>query len=253
MYGSVRREADAQRLEAELGSGFRALRFDVRDEASIREAAEAVQADVGGQGLAGLVNNAGVAFAGPLLHLAPADFREQLEVNVVGVHVVTQAFLPLLGAASKCSHRPGRVVNVSSVSGRVALPFMGPYAASKHALEAYSDSLRRELLLYGVDVIVVQPTAIRTPMLDKIPDPSPYEGTDYEAAVLGAIENVRESRAWALAPSRVSGVVRVALTARRPRTRYPVLADRLQSWWLPRWLPDRVFDRIVGRRLGWIR
>ena len=153
VFGSVRNEADGERLQAELGPAFAPLVFDVTDSDAVYSAAEAVEDVLGDDNLVGLVNNAGIAVAGPLMDIEMDKVRHQFEVNVLGVLTVTQAFLPLLGACEDASEPPGRIVNISSVSGHTAYPFLGPYCASKHALEAFSDSLRRELLLYGVDVI----------------------------------------------------------------------------------------------------
>ncbi|HLY05391.1 MAG TPA: SDR family NAD(P)-dependent oxidoreductase, partial [Rhizomicrobium sp.] len=153
VFGSVRKQADAGRLSREFGAGFAPLLFDVTDSAAIRTAADQVRSALGGEALAGLVNNAGIAVAGPLLYIDPDELRRQLEVNVVGQVLVTQAFAPLLAAEGK--DKAGRIVMISSVGGRNASPFMGPYNASKFALEGLSESLRRELMLLGVDVIVV--------------------------------------------------------------------------------------------------
>ncbi len=140
VFGSVRRTADGERVRAELGEGFTPLFFDVTDEGAIKTAAGQVSERIGETGLWGLVNNAGIAVPGPLMHLPLEEFRQQLEINVTGQLAVTQAFLPLLGVRKNASHPPGRIVNISSVSGRIAYPFLGPFAASKHALEALSDA-----------------------------------------------------------------------------------------------------------------
>ena len=159
VFGSVRKAADAQRLSAEFGPNFTPLIFDVTDEAAVAAAARQVREALGGETLFGLVNNAGVAVAGPLLHLPIAEFRQQIEINLTGAVIVTQAFAPLLGADKDLKGPPGRIVNISSVGGRNATPFMAPYNASKFALEGLSESLRRELMLFGIEVIVVAPGA----------------------------------------------------------------------------------------------
>jgi NAD(P)-dependent dehydrogenase (short-subunit alcohol dehydrogenase family) len=145
VFGSVRSGEDAARVQEALGERFSPLRFDVTDTEMVQRAVEEVEEALEGQNLAALVNNAGISTAGPLLHMPLAIFRQTLEVNVTGLLNVTQRFAPLLGARRGAPQPPGRVVNIGSVSGRVAYPFMGAYAASKHALEALSDALRREL------------------------------------------------------------------------------------------------------------
>lgn len=168
VFGSVRKQADAARLSMEFGAAFTPLLFDVTDETAVKEGAKIVAARLNGQTLAGLVNNAGIAVSGPLLHIEPSELAFQLEVNVVGQLIVTQAFAPLLGAAPGVkAARPGRICMMSSVGGKVAHPFVGPYSASKFALEGLSESLRRELMIYGVDVILIAPGAVATPIWDK--------------------------------------------------------------------------------------
>ena len=184
VFGSVRKQADADRLVQEFGTNFVPLIFDVTDEKAVQAAAAKVRTALGGETLFGLVNNAGVAIAGPLLHLPIADFRQQIDINLTGVVITTQAFAPLLGADTSLKGKPGRIVNISSVGGRNGTPFMAPYNASKFALEGLSESLRRELLLFGVDVIIIGPGAIATPIWSKAEqvDVTPYRSTPYAPA-----------------------------------------------------------------------
>ncbi len=246
VFGSVRTQEDAARLQREFGDNFTPLVFDVTDSDAIGRATATVQERVGEDGLFGLVNNAGISDPGPLAALSPEVLRRHFEVNVVGVLHMVQAFLPLL--RKRTAGRPGRIVNISSVSGRIAYPFMGAYAASKHALEALSDSLRRELLIYGVDVIVIQPGSIDTPIWDKAaPLRTHFEGTDYHPVLKRM--NLSGERRKALPVSAVTRRIVDALVLARPKTRY-VIPDRLFVFWLlPRWLPDRWLDRAVDRIL----
>ncbi|MCG8405730.1 MAG: SDR family NAD(P)-dependent oxidoreductase, partial [Phycisphaerales bacterium] len=181
VWGSVRRQEDADRLKQEFGDAFRPLMFDVTDPSAITSAAAEVGAEIGTNTLAGLVNNAGVAESGPLKDIDPENIRSQIEINVIGPLMVSQAFVPLLGADGGRKGAPGRIVNMSSVSGKRAMPFLGPYAMSKFALEAQSDAFRRELMMYGIDVIVVEPGPILTPIWDKAAgiDVSVYQQSDY--------------------------------------------------------------------------
>src|SRR3984957_5127300 len=167
VFGSVRNRQDAGRLQKEFGDLFIPLLFDVTDESAVGAEAERVSRMLGTDTLDGLVNNAGIEVAGPLSHLTTDEFRHQLEVNLVGPFLVTKAFLPLLGTDPTRKGNPGRIVNISSTSGRIAGPFTGAYAASKFGLEGYSDSLRRELILFGIDVIIIRPGAIVTPIWQK--------------------------------------------------------------------------------------
>ena len=252
VFGSVRRAGDAARLQTALGERFTPLLFDVTDAGAIGGAAEQVAAAVGSDGLAGLVNNAGIAVSGPLMHVRLDDLRRQLEVNVVGVVAVTQAFLPLLGARPDPGHPPGRIVNIGSVSGRIAYPFLGPYAASKHALEALSDSLRRELLPFGVDVILIEPGSVATPIWDKAEqeDYSRYAATAYGPMLQQFAQAAVKRGRKGMPVERVARTIAFALKHPHPRARYPLINHRITGWWLPRFLPVRWFDRIVARVLG---
>src|SRR5207237_820448 len=167
VFGSVRKQADAARLKSEFGANFTPLTFDITDEAAVLSAAREVRAALGGQTLAGLVNNAGIAVPGPVLELSADEFRRQLDVNVVGPIIATQAFGPLLGSDPSLKGPKGRIVMISSVAGKNGNPLTPAYAASKHAIEGLSESLRRELMLFGIDVIIVAPGPVKTPIWSK--------------------------------------------------------------------------------------
>jgi NAD(P)-dependent dehydrogenase (short-subunit alcohol dehydrogenase family) len=251
VFGSVRKQADAERLCGELGSRFVPLRFDVTDQAAVLAAASEVRAALAGQTLAGLVNNAGVAVAGPLLRLPVEEFRRQIEINLTGVVIVTQAFAPLLGADRALAGGPGRIVNISSVGGRNGTPFVAPYAASKFALEGLSESLRRELLLFGIDVIVVGPGAVATPIWSKAEqvDVTPYRDTPYAPALDRVRTLMLALGKKGLPPERVGEAVMHALTTARPKVRYAVSPQPLLVWLILN-LPKRLVDRLIGKRLG---
>ncbi len=244
-----RKTADAERLAGEFGRDFTPLLFDVTQEDQVRDAAAWVADKVGAEGLWGLVNNAGIARPGPLSEVPASTVREHLEINVMGVVHVTKAFLPSLRMQAGRTQPPGRIVNISSVSGRIAYPFMGAYAASKHALEALSDSWRRELMLYGVDVIVIQPGAIQTPIWDKASTiSSDFSDSDF-GPILEQID-LQETKDLALPPAKVARIICRALRCRRPRSRYVIPDGWWRCWILPRVLPDRWLDRLVARTLG---
>lgn len=250
VYGTARRAEDGERLQKELGDAFTPLHLDVTDAAAVAAAASQVRQDLGGAGLFGLINNAGIADPGPLTAISPDSLRRHFEVNVVGVLHMVQAFLPLLRAAS--GERPGRIINISSIAGRLAYPFMGAYAASKHALEALSDSLRRELLIYGVDVVVIQPGTIGTPILDKAAHlASSFSDSDYQPTL--RFLDMSNDKRMAMPVAVVTRRIVDALTLDRPRTRYVIPNERFRLWLIPRCLPDRWLDRIIDRMLGFER
>ena len=168
VFGSVRNAEDSERLSKELGSHFFPLIFDVTDSNQVQNAAHIVREQLRGKKLWGLINNAGIAVPGALLYMPISDFQHQLETNLVGQLIVIQAFAPLLGVEKELSGEPGKIINISSVSGKNGFPFMGAYATSKHGLEGLSESLRRELMIFGIDVIIVGPGMIKTPIWDKV-------------------------------------------------------------------------------------
>jgi hypothetical protein len=254
VFGSVRKEADGERLKKEFGGNFVPLLFDVTDAQAVNAAAEKVSAALGGETLFGLVNNAGIAVAGPLLYLKIDELRHQLDVNVTGQLVVTQAFAPLLGADTSRKGDPGRIVMISSVGGKNANPFMGPYNASKFALEGLSESLRRELMLFGIDVIIVAPGAVATPIWAKAEevDVSQYANTPY-VTQLERIRNYMLDRGpKGLKPEKLGQAIHLALTIAHPKTRYTVSPDGLQDT-MVNILPKRMVDRMIGGRLGLVR
>jgi len=252
VFGSVRKQADADRLSREFGAAFTPLLFDVTDEAAVAAGAKTVAASLGSETLAGLVNNAGIAVSGPLLHLDVGEFRKQLEVNLTGQLITTQAFAPLLGARPGARvASPGRIVMMSSVGGKTAAPFVGPYNASKFGIEGFSESLRRELMIYGVDVIIIAPGAVATPIWDKAEavDISRYSNTPY-AKPLNAVKDymIKLGKAG-FPPEKIGAAVHTALTAANPKTRYVVTPEPLTNW-LGLVLPKRTMDNLVAGRLG---
>jgi NAD(P)-dependent dehydrogenase (short-subunit alcohol dehydrogenase family) len=251
VFGSVRKTADAERLSLEFGDNFVPLLFDVTDEAATRAAADQVRAELGGERLFGLVNNAGIAVFGPLLGLPVTEFRHQIEVNLVGMVITTKAFAPLLGVDPQLKGPPGRIVNISSVGGRIALPFGTPYNASKFAVEGLSEGLRRELLPFEIDVIVIGPGAVATAIWEKGEqvDVTPYLNTPFGPPLERLRELARAEAKRGLPPERIGETILHALTAARPKVRYAVSPQPVLDWVL-RHLPKRLVDRLMGRRLG---
>jgi NAD(P)-dependent dehydrogenase (short-subunit alcohol dehydrogenase family) len=252
VFGSVRRQEDAERLSKEFGEAFVPLLFDITDEAGVRKAAGQVRKQLNGETLFGLVNNAGVAVPAPLMHQPINDFRHQIEVNLVGALIVTQAFIPLLGSDPSLRGTPGRIINISSVGGKNGAPFLGAYSASKHGLEGLSESLRRELMLYGIDVIIIGPGSVATPIWDKAEavNLSTNEGSDYIEAARRLKKFMIEDSRRGYPPEKVGEVVFHALTTRKPRVRYAVVPGNLVSRILPGFLPKRLLDRVIANNLG---
>ena len=251
VFGSVRKTADASRLQRELGEMFVPLLFDVTDESAVLAEAARVSQMLQADKLDGLVNNAGIEVAGPLAHLATEQFRHQLEVNLLGPFIVTKAFLPLLGTDPARKGTPGRIVNVSSTSARIAGPFTGAYAASKFGLEGFSDSLRRELILFGIDVIIIRPGAIVTPIWQKSAGLTDrFLETPFKEA-LAKFEQYAAKEGVDGFPSAVIGeAIYRALTAKHPQARYAVVPNPLKNWIIPRLFPMRTLDKLIAQYFG---
>jgi NAD(P)-dependent dehydrogenase (short-subunit alcohol dehydrogenase family) len=251
VFAGVRKDADAERVRQEGSDSLEPLMLDVAVSESIAAAASRVAEALGPAPLRGLVNNAGIAVSGPSEFLPIEELRKQLEVNFIGQVAVTQAFLPLL------RHSHGRIVNIGSVGGEVALPFLGPYAASKFAMEGWTDSLRRELRGLGVWVSIVRPGAVQSSIwergnaaADEIIGSMPPEALAVYGDAVKTVRAVADKRAKDAIPAQaVADVVEHALTAGRPKTRYVVGRTGKTMVRLKRLLPDRAFDGLVARAM----
>ncbi len=246
VIGTLRKASDAERVKTRLGASFIPLLLDVTDLSAIPAAITEVSALVGDNGLAALVNNAGIASPNAPLGLQPlAEIRAMFEVNVMGLLALTQACLPLLGARHGCS-KPGRIINIGSTSGAIATPMAGSYAISKFAVEAISDTLRRELSIYGIQVAVVEPGPIKTPIWSKAERDTRYAQSDF-APALEALHQLAEQMAEQGAPvTTVSRAVLHAISSARPKPRYPLNP----MWQLNRLLPTRLFDRLINGKFN---
>ncbi len=252
VFAGVRKMEAGVALQRSSSNRLIPISLDVTDQASIDKSHMIVSAQLGNRGLYGLVNNAGIAVVGPLEAVPIPDLRRQLEVNVIGQMAVTQAFLPLIRKAR------GRIVNMGSIAGRSTMPLMGPYSASKFALEAMTDALRLEVQQWGVHVSIVEPGAITTPIWDKTTsDANSREAslpgelrTLYEPVVAGVRRVVEEAAKRAIPADVVAKVVEEALTATYPKTRYLVGNDAKLRAFMVKILPDRLSDKILTRILN---
>jgi NAD(P)-dependent dehydrogenase (short-subunit alcohol dehydrogenase family) len=251
VFGSVRKPADVDRLKAEFGANFTPLLFDITDEAAVLAAAREVRAALNGETLIGLVNNAGIAVAGPVLELSADEFRRQMDVNVIGPIIATQAFGPLLGSDPSLRGAKGRIVMVSSVAGKNGNPLMSAYSASKHAIEGLSESLRREMMLFGIDVIIIAPGAVKTPIWAKAEevDISPYKNSPFFPTLERMRKFMLQFGETGLPPERIAEAIADALTSAHPKVRYQITPDPMRHV-ITSVLPKRTVDRIIAKRLG---
>ena len=253
VFGSVRKQDDAERLQKEFGEGFVPLILDITDADAVHQAAQKVGTMIGDRNLVGLVNNAGIVVSGPLLHLRPSEYRRQLEVNMIAPLVVIQAFASLLGTDKKRQGPTGRIVNISSTVAKIAIPLLGAYSSSKSGLEGMSDALRRELMLFGIDVVIIEPGTVNTAMYEKGEkvDLSEFSQTEYWEAVQKFQKfSVAEARNNGLSPERLGEAVHVALTVAKPKARYAVVPQRFKNWTLPGLLPVRWLDAQLAKMFG---
>ena len=253
VYAGVRRTVDGDALRARASSDrLVPVMLDVTSEEHIAEVGRRIEAERGERGLDGLVNNAGIAAAGPLEFLPISELRRQFEINVIGQVAVTQALLPAL------RHARGRIVFLSSISGRSALPFVGAYGASKFAIEAIADALRVELGESGIHVSVVEPGVITTPIWQTalrraeavLLRDAPPQLEEYYGSALAALRRMAESGGGAgEPPDRVADDIEHALTAPTPRTRYLIGRDARLRLVIERLVPTRLRDRMIRNRL----
>jgi short-subunit dehydrogenase len=248
VFGSVRKEMDAERLKLALGDHFEPLIFDVRDGEAIKKAVEIVKKRVGTEGVSLLVNNAGIAVFGPLQHLSIEEYQMQFDINVFGVQRVTQAFLPLLGANFKTEMKQkGMIINISSISSMITVPFLGAYGASKVALEHWSDALRRELSIYGIRVVNVLPGPVKTDIWEKArTDINYYPETDYAPLLRQMSEGIETSERNGIEASAVAAFIDRIFQKRKPLTRYIIGTNR----WTVKFasiLPQGLVDKLLTK------
>ncbi len=252
VFAGVRRKEDAVALGEIAGDGLIPVMLEITDADSIRQAVEQISDITGDSGLYGLVNNAGVAVAGPLEFMPLERIREQFEVNVIGLLGVTQALMPLL----RKGH--GRVINISSKEGIIAMPFVGPYCASKFALEALSDALRMELKPWGIPVSIIEPGTISTEIIQRSIAAAedcirslPRDAAEMYQSCFDKARKASDKIAHVAIPvDAVAKIVLKALTDKRPRSRYTVGKDARILSLISRILPDRLLDRLILKQIG---
>lgn len=253
VFAGIRKQADGDRLKDGAAGDLRPIILDVTDPESVETAVKAVADALGTTRLAGLVNNAGIARMGPLALQPLEDFEAHFSVNVFGLLRVTQAFVPLLGSDPSRTGNPGRIVNITSVGGKISAPFLGAYTATKHANESMTDTLRRELLIYGIDAIAIGPGSVKTPIWDKAEaanDDQPYAKSDW-AEPLRTFEQVMlNGGRTGLDPVEIGKTVQTALESASPKARYAPVPDKMTNFTIPSRLPKRWLDKIFAKRFG---
>ena len=250
VYGSVRNSKDANKLKKIFRENFTPLIFDVTKEAQVKKAASIVKKDLKNSNLLALVNNAGVAISGPILLQKVKDFEKQININLNGAFRVLKFFAPLCGAEKNNNSKKGVIFNISSISGKIGMPGVGAYTASKFGLEGLSHSLRRELIRYGVDVVIIGPGPIKSEIFDKIDKKflETLKKSDYAKVAKNIPKRMKNAKKIAFPPEEVGKLIFNALHDPNRKTRYTITPNKLMYWTLPMLITDRMLDKMVAKR-----
>ena len=252
VFGSVRNDIDAERVSSELGVNFTPLKFDVTNESSVKESVKIVEKHLNGQKLAGLINNAGLGVIGTIQSLTAEQFKYQFDVNLLGVFHCCQAYLNLLGADRSLSGNPGKIINISSISGEIGMPFMSAYNMSKFGLEGFSEGIRRELLMYGIDVVVIAPGPVKTPIWGKInkkEEIKRYDNSDYRESLSRAMRMTEKMEQVGVQPKIIAERALSIIENTKNSTRYRIDPTRMQNILL-QLFPKRIADKMIAKRMG---
>ena len=244
VFGTVRNRKDATELKKEFGENLDALLVDVTDEKQVIKAKERVQNYLNGKPLTALINNAGIATLGPVEFLPTSDFKKQIDTKILGTFLCTKIFLPLLGTDNNLIGNPGRIVNISSIlGGKIGSPFMSGYCASKHAVEAFSDSLRRELKPYRIKVIIVAPGSVSTPIwkeVKKQKDQNRYYKTKYGISFKKILNSLESFDQNSLSMKQLTSIIIKSIEIKNPKIRYNPTKDPIQKLWP--YIPKKIMD-----------
>ena len=252
VIGSVRKKEDAKYLE-DYSDNFKSVVFDVTKKNEIEAGKKEVEKILSDNNsyLSCVINNAGIALGGPVRYLDVDIFRKQFEVNFFGLIEVTKCFMDLLINSNKYKMK-NKIINIGSISGKRSYPFVGPYTSSKHALEGFTDALRRELLIHSLDVVLIQPGPIRTPIWDKAPDieENPFLKTEYEIPLRKFNKGYIKLGINGFSPTVIGNKIVKVMNTNKPKTRYVITPKIFKNYLIPGFLPDRWVDRLTGKMLG---
>lgn len=250
VYGSVRKQEDADRLTDELGDNFQAIIFDVTDGTAIIKAANQLSVVLKSEGLQLLINNAGIAVTGPVELLDVDAYRHQFEVNYFGLIAVTKAFLPLLGGTINSTFESGKIINISSVASQRTLPFMSAYASSKAAVDSFTEGLRRELLVYGIDAVTINPGPIKSEIWEKIdPNIESVKGTVYENVLNRFMKLVDKETQNPLEASVLAQSIYRTFLKKKSKTSEVISKNKFFKYTLTNFMPARLIDGVIKKKL----
>ncbi|MGZ3788502.1 MAG: SDR family oxidoreductase [Bacteriovorax sp.] len=246
VIGSFISEEEKNKFSNSFHENFFPISFDVTKTETIILSKQKIEEYLGGQKLFGLINNAGIAHLSPLLTQEIDDFKEHLNVNLIGMFSVIQTFFPLM-ATKQVSCPSSRIINISSVSGSFGWPFLGAYSASKHAVEGLSESLRRELLRYGIEVVIIAPGYVNTPIWTKLKNENDVQFND-DKSLLKFKNKIIQEGSKGIAPEKVAEVILQSLMASRPKHKYVVVPNLLLHWYIPKLLPKKLLDKLICKK-----
>ena len=253
VIGSVRKEEDSIYLKKKYSKQFDTVIFDVRDEKAIKNSKDKINSilEKNNSYLCSIINNSGIALGGPVQYLDLEIFKKQFDVNFFGLISVTKIFLDLLIKSNKYPLK-NKIINIGSISGKRSYPFVAPYTSSKFALEGFTDSLRRELMIHDIDVVLVQPGPIKTEIWNKVPDieQNPFLNTEYGASIRKFASNYIKMGNKGFKPDIIGNRIVKILQTNKPKTRYVITPNKLINYLIPGFLPDRWVDRITAKILG---
>ena len=255
VFGSVRNQNDAEKVSSELGKNFTPLIFDVTNETAVKESVKIVEKQIGNQKISGLINNAGVPVVGAVQNLSAEEFKYQFDVNLLGVFHCCQAYLDLLGADKNREGTSGKIINISSISGENGMPFMSAYNMSKYGLEGFSEALRRELLIFGIDVVIIAPGPVKTPIWEKTDQNdilNRYDNSVYKESVSRIMHMSKKMEQAGVDASVIAKRALSIIENKKSKTRYRIDSTRMQNILL-QLLPKRIADKMIAKRMGLIK
>ena len=255
VFGSVRNSGDAEKVSSELGKNFTPLIFDVTNEAAVKESVKIVENQIGNQKLSGLINNAGVPVVGAVQNLSAEEFKYQFDVNLLGVFHCCQAYLDLLGADKNREGTSGKIINISSISGENGMPFMSAYNMSKYGLEGFSEALRRELIIFGIDVVIIAPGPVKTPIWEKTDQNdilNRYDNSVYKESVSRIMHMSKKMEQAGVDANVIAKRALSIIENKKSKTRYRIDSTRMQNILL-QLLPKRIADKMIAKRMGLIK
>lgn len=251
VFGSVRKQKDADKLKREIGDLYTPLIFDVTNTKAVHNSVKIVSKQLNGKGLGGLINNAGTVSIGPVFHMDTDEVKYLFEVNTFGPLEVMKAYLPLLGMAKNHNSAPGRIINISSASGQLAVPFLGGYTGAKHALEGISNCLRPELKKYGIDIIIIGPGFVNTSIGGRLTNIKPFKNTEYYKSLQKFSDTtlVQLEKEGHTIEEQASIIFKI-FTAKNPKIRYSTARNKFKNWTLLKMMPNSIREKLVAGIFG---